>query len=128
MSNEVGIKTVELERISFTLNQVIAPELAKQFVNPAKIRTMMDPMTQQMVITIQQDILGRATRQIYTEYPADWWQAVKERFAPHWFLRRWPIRYTKIELHADELYPKIALPKESHALRLSVRENGLEKR
>ncbi|MBN1605857.1 MAG: hypothetical protein JW940_04455 [Polyangiaceae bacterium] len=25
-------------------------------------------------------------------FPADWWQALKERWAPKWLLRRWPVR------------------------------------
>lgn len=30
--------------------------------------------------------------------PADWWQALKERFAPRWCLRRWPVRYRETRL------------------------------
>jgi hypothetical protein len=26
-------------------------------------------------------------------YPQDWWEALKERFAPTWALARWPVRY-----------------------------------
>ncbi len=29
---------------------------------------------------------------LHVEYPRDWWEAVKERFAPAWALRRWPVR------------------------------------
>ena len=30
--------------------------------------------------------------------PADWWESVKERFAPAWYTRRWPIRYDHLRL------------------------------
>lgn len=29
--------------------------------------------------------------------PADWWEHVKERFAPAWFLRRWPVRMRTLQ-------------------------------
>lgn len=31
-------------------------------------------------------------RGIVIEYPADWWQAVKARFAPAWARLRWPVQ------------------------------------
>lgn len=34
---------------------------------------------------------GRETVEIGVEVPASWWEHVKERFAPRWFLRRWPV-------------------------------------
>lgn len=30
--------------------------------------------------------------------PLSWWDHVKERFAPKWFLKRWPIQYRTIEI------------------------------
>ena len=32
-------------------------------------------------------------------WPADWIEAVKERWAPAWFLRRWPVRYRTLSVH-----------------------------
>lgn len=31
-------------------------------------------------------------------YPADWKEAVKEKFAPRWFKRRWPVIYITYDL------------------------------
>lgn len=43
-------------------------------------------------------------------WPADWWQAVKERFAPTWFLNRWPVKWeTKEVKHTFEV--KAVLPR-----------------
>ena len=33
------------------------------------------------------------------KYPNDWWEAVKERWAPQWFLKRCPVSY--VEQHID---------------------------
>jgi hypothetical protein len=60
-------------------------------------------------------------------YPADWWQAVKGRFAPDWFKRRYPIKYTEHHIRVDAVYPELSkrlnLPKEPHRLILSHRRN-----
>lgn len=42
--------------------------------------------------------------------PADWWEAVKERWAPAWALRRWPVRYRFLVPRA--YYPGLRLPRE----------------
>lgn len=31
------------------------------------------------------------------KWPRDWWQHLKERFAPAWLLRRWPVLYREWE-------------------------------
>ena len=44
--------------------------------------------------------LLRATggEEYITRYPADWWQHFKERWAPLWVKRRWPVRYLEVRL------------------------------
>lgn len=39
------------------------------------------------------------------KYPRDWKQAFKERWAPGWFLRRWPVIYTEEVFDARLAYP-----------------------
>jgi hypothetical protein len=41
------------------------------------------------------------------EYPADWWQAVKHRFASKWFIRKYPIVMNVI--HAEAIFPESQL-------------------
>jgi hypothetical protein len=43
-------------------------------------------------------------------FPRDWWQAVKERWAPRWALRRWPVVYTEKVFDARLAFPDYALP------------------
>lgn len=30
-------------------------------------------------------------------YPADWWQAFKGRYFPHWLLKRYPVKYNTVQ-------------------------------
>jgi len=49
-------------------------------------------------------------------YPADWWQAVKQRFAPAWCLKRWPVKLTVWEPFV--IYPDIKLPERQHYVKI----------
>lgn len=46
--------------------------------------------------------------------PANPWQHLKQRFAPSWFLARWPVEYEELTIHfdldVDALYPKAQIP------------------
>lgn len=37
------------------------------------------------------------------KYPKDWWQSLKERFAPEWFKKRYPVEYKEVRLTACEV-------------------------
>lgn len=42
------------------------------------------------------------------KYPENWWEAVKERWAPKWFLKKYPVSYTVYT--GKVFYPSIAIP------------------
>lgn len=48
------------------------------------------------------------------KYPATVWEFFKDKYAPQWFLRRWPVRYEskKIATHIEKNFmcPHIAMP------------------
>ena len=69
-------------------------------------------------------VYGQRNMKEYSfKYPSDWWQAVKERFAPAWYLKKSPVKYTVHEISVDAVYPELSkrlkLPKEQHRLILS---------
>lgn len=43
-------------------------------------------------------------------WPADWWQAIKDRFFPAWAKRKWPIVYEVRRFEAARLLPNLPLP------------------
>ena len=57
-------------------------------------------------------------------YPADWWQAVRERFLPARWLKRHPVKYITGELRAEVIYPRLAAPKEQTVIRLYKHESN----
>ena len=51
--------------------------------------------------------------------PTDWWQAVKQRWAPAWFTKRYPIKYDTIEL-AEILHMAV----DPHSSHYTMMRNG----
>jgi hypothetical protein len=60
-------------------------------------------------------------------YPSDWWEALKERFAPSWFLGKYPVKFTEVTASLEELYPdlEIAIPNQSPVLKFRVSKNSV---
>lgn len=55
--------------------------------------------------------------QISRRWPRTWWDAVKLRFAPRWFLRRWPAEFDQIEIDEPRygpICPHIDAPQSHH--------------
>ncbi len=46
---------------------------------------------------------GRTHRSVLQteDVPADWWQAVRQRWLPRWWLAHWPVRVREIETLVD---------------------------
>jgi len=43
-------------------------------------------------------------------WPADWWQALKDRWFPIWAKRRWPVRWRSRSFRAVMFFPQITIP------------------
>lgn len=48
--------------------------------------------------------------EVCVSYPRDWWQAVRGRFLPKWWLRRRPVKQTTRTFVASKLLPAIPIP------------------
>ena len=57
---------------------------------------------EEIVYKLSTYILGLQAEKIvwHVSYPQDWWEALKERFAPSWLRKRYPVKYT--ERHFEE--------------------------
>lgn len=61
------------------------------------VRQYTDDATGDMMMELRARLVGTTTTvEAETQIPADWWEAVKERWAPQWALRRWPVRWHSI--------------------------------
>jgi len=67
-----------------------------------------------ITIDLEASVLAFKTRQDtdWIEFPADWWQALKERWFPQWALKRWPakMRVVPTEVNHFNLCPHVRVP------------------
>jgi len=61
-------------------------------------------------------VFVQKVEKIEYKWPSNWWQHVKERFAPKWFLGKYPVVYSRKGHEVGLFYPDIAIPeyKQSH--------------
>lgn len=90
-----------------------------------KVETLHDHATNQLHLLMRAFIYGKDHPSKHVvRYPADWWQAVKERFAPVWFRDRYPVQFITVTASLEELYPEIepALPDQSPVMKFIVKK------
>lgn len=104
----VAVDTVELEQLRFAAEKYIPGSYRPQVRWDLEGRTL--------AIEIERHIWARRLGDSTAKWPADWWEAVKERWFPVWAKARWPVRYSQLDTTAWHLYP--AFQYEHHTPRL----------
>jgi hypothetical protein len=76
------------------------------------------PIYDSVRVAIRGFLWGENAAEEAVTYPADWWQAFKERWFPKLLLAFWPVRYTTVIMNADVVYPdfKPAMPERNPVL------------
>jgi hypothetical protein len=59
-----------------------------------------------------------AGKKVEFKYPADWWQAFKERWFKGWFLKNYPVKYTHKEFQVKATYPDLIVQSHEPIMRL----------
>lgn len=114
---------VQLEKMALAFQQMISDEILLD--TSVKLhRFSQDMIIEQVRIWVwakRDDMVHQ-----HIKYPADWWQAFKERWFPKWLIESYPIRYKVIDLDVRELYPRFkpALPDEERVLTIIRRDSG----
>lgn len=71
-------------------------------VDHARWSQYLDTVTNEMVVSLDTYMAGIVSERIVIDrqWPADWWQAFRERWFPGWWLARRPVQYERI--HVDK--------------------------
>ena len=93
-------------------SQVSISKLALTYSNQPEliIRQAVDQVVMRLVAMVP----AQPTKPVSYKYPANWWEHVKERFAPKWFLKRFPVEYEIYSVEAKVFYPQIKLPMQQY--------------
>ncbi len=99
MTDSTTIQQVMVEKVHVTCQEVLSEELF--IANHVDLQAACDHVAHVMVLRLQSSVLGKQHGKIDVErqWPADWWQAVRERWFPRWWLKRWPVRYCQVSVH-----------------------------
>lgn len=60
------------------------------------------------------------------KHPANWWEAVKERFLPDKLKKKYPVKYTVYDINVRTFYPKTSLPDLEHKHHIELRQHTQE--
>lgn len=115
---------VILTKIKYAVAGTISPEVLAS----GRLDVAEDFLTQELTARFSVDVLSdRIMERDYeatVSFPANPWQHLKDRFAPGWFKRRWPVRFadTSVRLHVDVdvHFPQARIPLGDSRLRALV--------
>lgn len=96
--------TVTLEKLRYAVQVRLSENLIDANVN---IETMADWAANTIVLQVRGMFWTeeKPVEELEVKYPADWKEAVKERFLRGWLLRRYPVRYKVHVLKLKVVYP-----------------------
>lgn len=104
--DDLGITHIELEQYRAVASQA----MSREFAEAADLEVARNQFMDALVFRLTQTIWGRKVGERLVRWPADWWQAVKERWFPGWALRRWPVEYAWATIEARDLFPAVVVP------------------
>ena len=114
---------VELERQTYAHRIEVDQREMETIMGISQISTWRDELHRRLFYEIRADIYGKKhpSRHII-RYPADWLEALKERFAPSWVRDRWPVRFIEISASLNEIYPDVrpAIPDKHPVMKFAV--------
>jgi hypothetical protein len=95
------MQQVVLEKVKIAFQHRLSEEM--MFVrNHMEVNSFLDNYTRSLVIQLSSYVLAGPERKridVEKQWPADWWQAFKERWFPKRWLRRWPVKYERVSIH-----------------------------
>lgn len=108
MENEFYLKEINLDLKRFRREFLFD----EKWVDRAYYKEIKHDALDALILSLSADIYGRDhPERFLVRYPANWWEALKERFGPSWFLYRHPVKFTEVSASVQELYPEIEPPR-----------------
>ena len=104
------MNNIELENMTFAVVGSISEALIEAFAQPAEVNIIKHWVDDVMVAQVKQRIFGRQVLHEVISYPANWKEALKERWYPAWAKEKWPVRYTTKTFDVRELVPSLNRP------------------
>jgi hypothetical protein len=82
-------------------------ELARAY----HVDAILDSVSDHMVLTLRAELASDSIQDVTIRYPSDWWQALRARWFPASWLRRYPVCETVHHYEAKRVFPDFVYPK-----------------
>lgn len=105
----VETKTLELMTIGAT-KAISRMQMEHGIGGHFKVTSFLAAETDALILQMVGYLAADHLETVTIVYPRDWWEAVKQRFGPDWFVRRYPVIETRHVVDLKAVYPEIALP------------------
>lgn len=98
-------RKIQLESIVVNITH----ELTRYLVDPKVTvkESIFDDMQEKVVLNVKGFVFGERATQVQALYPANWWQAVRDRWLPLWWLARHPVEMEVLSLSSTAVYNHI---------------------
>jgi hypothetical protein len=100
-------ETIQLNHKSFNVTRAVSKRITSASEFPAMVETAIDDGAEMILAHIRSLVLSQHLETLTLKAPSDWWQAFKERWAPRWFLDKYPVEYTVKSIEIAALFPKM---------------------
>ena len=103
---------IDLERLRLGMRTIIEEELlAAQMPGVDITFEVARDFGRRLVFTVRGGVPAHKAGEKFAEWPADWWQAFKQRWFPVWLLRRYSVRMKDARFELWDVVPTLKLPK-----------------
>lgn len=104
------------------LNAIVA--VSRHMLLDARLTEMDDFIANAFRLQLDGFLWGKTIERHEVSYPADWWQAIKERWMPAWVKSIWPVKMKRIELDLKAIWPTLRMMVPDHQPRLILTSFG----
>lgn len=109
------------ERITLQRERVaVEQRVTRQIIELGRWKDIQSHIDDSLVRRLMYELLTHTDTFMCPKYPSNWWQAVRERWAPTWWLKRYPVVYTTPVATVRAKYPTIYFDNADHRAYVDV--------
>lgn len=113
-------RSVILERLDWAAKRYLPQTLLDHIT----VERIPDLIGGGLIYMLRASIWAQRLDEQVVRYPADWWQAFKQRFFPYWARQRWPVRETVKAMRLYAWYPDLMIPSQRSQYVIEIRSDG----
>ncbi len=114
---EVYCKEVVLERIKIRSQGNIDTELYRSI----GARSYLQPFAMSLAMTLEAHVFAEKPKRVQVSYPANWVEALKDRWLPQWLKTKYPVKLERQTMEARFLYPLLPQTKPEYTAFLALK-------